>query len=110
MNPGYYMPAMKLNAQKILNPVADYLREPLPEYSKRLQILNDAVHPTIGAIVGGVAGDQISKQDVLPEFMKPYATPIGALLGSGVGSLLKYAAIPNSYVSDMLRYPIIAPY
>lgn len=42
--------------------------------------------------------------------MKPYATPIRALLGSGVGSLLKYAVIPNSYVSDMLRYPIIAPY
>ena len=110
MNPGYYMPTMKLNASKILDPVADYLYKPFPEYSKKLQILNDAVYPTIGTIVGGVAGDQISKQDVLPEFIKPYATPIGALLGSGVGSLLKYAAIPNSYVSDMLRYPIIAPY
>lgn len=110
MNPGYYMPAMKLNAQKILDPVADYLREPLPEYSKRLQILNDAVYPTIGTIVGGVAGNQISKQDVLPEYMKPYAEPVGMLLGGGAGSLLKYAAIPNSYVSDMLRYPIIAPY
>lgn len=110
MNPGYYIPAMKLNAQKILGPVADYLREPFPEYSKKLQILNDAVYPTIGTIVGGVAGNQISKQDVLPEYMKPYAKPIGMLLGGGAGSLLKYAAIPNSYVSDMLRYPIIAPY
>lgn len=42
--------------------------------------------------------------------MKPYAEPVGMLLGGGVGSLLKYVAIPNSYVSDMLRYPIIAPY
>lgn len=42
--------------------------------------------------------------------MRPYAEPVGMLLGGGVGSLLKYAAIPNSYVSDMLRYPIIAPY
>lgn len=90
MNPGYYMSAMKSNAQKILDPVADYLREPFPEYSKKLQMLNDAVYPTIGNIVGGVAGDQISKQDVLPEFMKPYATPIGALLGSGVGSFCGY--------------------
>lgn len=42
--------------------------------------------------------------------MRPYAEPVGMLLGGGIGSLLKYAAIPNSYVSDMLRYPIIAPY
>lgn len=110
MNPGYYMPTMKLNAQKILNPVADYLREPFPEYSKKLQILNDAVYPTIGTLAGGVAGNQLSKQDVLPEYMRPYAEPVGMLLGGGIGSLLKYAAIPNSYVSDMLRYPIIAPY
>lgn len=88
---------MKLNAQKILDPVADYLREPLPEYSKKLQILNDAVYPTIGTIVGGVAGNQISKQDVLPEYMKPYAEPVGMLLGGGAGSLLKYAAIPSTF-------------
>lgn len=94
MNPGYYVPVMKLNAQKILNPVADYLREPLPEYSKKLQILNDAVYPTIGTIAGGVAGNQISKQDVLPEYMKPYSEPAGMLLGSVAGSLLKSATIP----------------
>ena len=87
MNPGYYVPIIKLNAQNILDPVAAYLRGPSPEYSKKLQILNDAVYPTIGTIAGGVAGDQISEQDVLPEFMKPYATPVGALLGGGVGSL-----------------------
>lgn len=110
MNPGYYTPTMKLNAQKILDPVADYLRKPFPEYSKKLQILNNAFYPTIGTLAGGVAGNQLSKQDVLPEYMRPYAEPVGMLLGGGIGSLLKYAAIPNSYVSDMLRYPIIAPY
>lgn len=94
MNPGYYMPTMKLTAQKILDPVAYYLRKPLPEYSKKLQILNDAVYPTSGAIVGGVAGNQISKQDVLPEYMKPYAEQAGKFLGGGAGSLLKSAAIP----------------
>lgn len=61
-------------------------------------------------MVGGVAGDQISKQDVLPEFMKPYATPIGSLSGGGIGSLSNYAVIPDSYVSDTLQYPITAPY
>lgn len=110
MNPGYYMPTMKLNAQKILDPVADYLVKPFPEYSKKLWGLNDVVYPIAGTLAGGVAGNQLSKQDVLPEYMRPYAEPIGMLLGGGVGSLLKYAAIPNSYVSDMLRYPIIAPY
>ena len=110
MNPGYYIPTMKLNAQKILDPVADYLVNPFPEYSKKLQILNNAVYPTAGTLAGGVAGNQLSKQDILPEYMRPYAEPVGMLLGGGVGSLLKYAAIPNSYVSDMLRYPIIAPY
>lgn len=110
MNPGYYMPAMKLNAQKILDPVADYLVKPYREYSKTLRALNDAVYPTIGTIAGGVAGNQFSEQNELPEYMKPYAESLGMLLGGGIGSLLKYAAIPSSYVSDMLRYPIIAPY
>lgn len=110
MNPGYHIPTMKLNAQKILDPVADYLRNPFPEYSKKLQILNNAFYPTIGTLAGGVAGNQLSKQDVLPEYMRPYAEPVGMLLGGGIGSLLKYAAIPNSYISDMLQYPIIAPY
>ena len=111
MNPGYYMPTMRLNAQKILDPVADYLRKPFPEYSKKLQILNNAVYPTIGALAGGVAGNQLSKQDVLPEYMRPYAEPLGMLTGGGIGSQLK--RLPNiygSYVTDMLRYPVIAPY
>lgn len=111
MNPGYYMPTMELNAQKILDPVADYLRKPFPEYSKKLQILNNAVYPTIGTLAGGVAGNQLSKQDVLPEYMRPYAEPLGMLIGGGIGSQLK--RLPNmygSYVTDMLRYPVIAPY
>lgn len=110
MNPGYYMPTMKLNTQKILDPVADYLVKPFPEYSKKLRILNDAVYPTAGTLVGGVAGNQLSKQDVLPEYMRPYAEPVGMLLGGGVGSLLKHANMGNSYITDMLRYPVIAPY
>lgn len=89
MNPGYYVPAIKLNTQRMLNPVADYLHGPLPEYSKKSQILNDVVYPTIGTITGGVAGDQISKQDVLPKYMEPYVETTGMLLGGGAGSLLK---------------------
>lgn len=111
MNPGYYMPAMKLSAQKILDPVADYLVKPFPEYSKKLWALNDAVYPAVGTVVGGVAGKQLSKQDVLPEYMKPYVKPLGMLIGGGIGSQLK--RLPNmygSYVTDMLRYPVIAPY
>lgn len=69
-------------------------------------MLNDVVYPTIGTIVGGVVGDQISKQDVLPEFMNPYAAPIGSLIGGNTGSLSKYVAIPNSYVLDMLQNSI----
>lgn len=111
MNPGYYMPTMKLNAQKILDPVADYLVKPFPEYSKKLLALNNAVYPTIGTIAGGAAGNQLSKQNELPEYMKPYAEPLGMLLGGSIGSQLK--RLPNmygSYVTDMLRYPVIAPY
>lgn len=73
--------------------------------------LNNAVYPTFGTLAGGVAGNQLSKQDVLPEYMKPYAEPLGMLIGGGIGSQLK--RLPNmygSYVTDMLRYPIIAPY
>lgn len=43
--------------------------------------------------------------------MKPYAEPLGMLIGGGIGSQLK--RLPNmygSYVTDMLRYPVIAPY
>jgi hypothetical protein len=72
--------------------------------------LNNAVYPTAGVIAGGVAGNQLSKQDALPEYMRPYAEQFGMLLGGSAGSLLKYASIPNSYISDILRYPIIAPY
>lgn len=114
MNPGYYMPAMKamkLNTQKILDPVADYLVKPFPEYSKKLRALNDAVYPTIGTIAGGVAGKQLSEQNKLPEYMKPYAEPLGLLIGGGIGSQLK--RLPNmfgSYVTDMLRCPVITPY
>ena len=111
MNPGYYMPTMKLNAQKILDPVADYLVKPFPEYSKKLWALNDAVYPTIGTIAGGAAGNQLSEQNELPEYMKPYAEPLGMLIGGGIGSQLK--RLPNmygSYITDMLRYPVIAPY
>lgn len=110
LSPAYYMPTMTFNAQKMFDPIAYYLPKPFSEYSSMLQILDDAVYPTIGAMVGGVAGDQISKQDVLPEFMKPYATPIGSLSGGGIGSLSNYAVIPDSYVSDTLQYPITAPY
>lgn len=111
MNPGYYMPTMKLNAQKILDPVADYLVKPFPEYSKKLLALNNAVYPTIGTIAGGAAGNQLSEQNELPEYMKPYVEPLGMLIGDGIGSQLK--RLPNmygSYVTDMLRYPVIAPY
>lgn len=111
MNPGYYIPTMKLNAQKILDPVADYLVKPFSEYSKKLWALNDAVYPTIGTIAGGAAGNQLSEQNKLPEYMKPYAEPLGMLIGGGIGSQLK--RLPNmygSYVTDMLRYPVIAPY
>lgn len=110
MNPGYHVPTMKLNAQKIFDPVADYLVKPFPEYSKKLLALNNAVYPTIGAIAGGVAGNQLSQQNELPEYMKPYVEPLGMLIGGGIGSQLK--SLPNygSYVTDMLRYPVIAPY
>ena len=77
MNPGYYTPTMKLNAQKILDPVADYLVKPFSEYSKKLWALNDAVYPTIGTIAGGAAGNQLSEQNELPEYMKPITkTPL----------------------------------